>query len=172
MIAARSPRRIRRDAYPSPSRCWPKSQTGAALFQLGLRFSMARSSRNNRKGRGILRNCRRPRYGSDTEKNLEDSHVEARAASNPGETPPHLVDVRKCLQEIPVAQVGGPLRAILSRHDDRERLPVIAERTHRCNQMCRSVVFGTHEHSNLLARLRTRNALVVRSVSKVKGACR
>ena len=33
-----------------------------------------------------------------------------------------------------------------------------AERTRGHNQLRRGVVFGTHEHSNLLARLGTRNA--------------
>ena len=41
----------------------------------------------------------------------------------------NLVDVREHLQEIPIAQVVGLLRAICSRYHDRERLPVIAEST-------------------------------------------
>lgn len=70
----------------------------------------------------------------------------------------NLVDARERLQEIPVAQVIGLLRAILSRDYDRERLPVIAEGTHNLHQFRGGVVFKTHEHWNLLARLGTRNA--------------
>ena len=63
----------------------------------------------------------------------------------------NLVDSRECLHEISVAQVVSLLRAILSCDYDRERLPVIAEGTHSLHQFRSGIVFGTHEHSNLLA---------------------
>jgi len=50
------------------------------------------------------------------------------------------------------------LCAILFRDYDSERLPVIAEGTHDLHQFRGGIIFGTREHSNLLARLGTRNA--------------
>ena len=67
----------------------------------------------------------------------------------------NLADVRECLHEISVAHVVDLLRAILSCDHDRERLPDIAEGAHSFHQFRGGIVFGTHEHSNLLARFGT-----------------
>ncbi len=84
-----------------------------------------------------------------------------------------LADVREhCLQEISVVQVVGLPRTIGSRGHHKKRRTVIAECTRGYNRLRLGVVFGTHEHSNLLARLDFRDADAVRLVSKVKGACR
>ena len=81
----------------------------------------------------------------------------------------NFVDVRECLQEISVAHVVGLLRAILSCDHDRERLPVIAEGTHRFHKFHGGIIFGTYEYSNLLARLGTSYAQGVRWVAKITG---
>ena len=70
----------------------------------------------------------------------------------------NLVDVREWPLEISGAHVVSLPRAILSCDHDRERLPVIAEGTHSFHQFRGSIVFWTHEHSNLLARLGTSDA--------------
>jgi len=81
----------------------------------------------------------------------------------------NFVDVRECLQEISVAHVVGLMHAILSCDHDRERLPVIAEDTHRFHQFRGCIVSGMYEHSNLLARFGTSYAQGVRWVAKSNG---
>jgi hypothetical protein len=60
----------------------------------------------------------------------------------------------------------GLLRAILPCDYHRERLPVIAENTHSLHQFRGDIVVGTHEHSNLLARIGTRTTYVAEKLKR------